>query len=112
LLGQVRRALGPVEHKVGAHLQQATTRGSQGLSKSRRGAGIDGLGQLGLLFGAIHRRIGTGIEHPIRAVPLHYRLAGHGVSEIQFSPAAGDQRDTGGLSGDKGLAQLAGSAGK
>ena len=112
LLGPIRRTLSPVEHKVGAHLQQPAARCRKGLSKGRRRAGIHRRRQLRLAFGLVHRRVGAGIEHPIGPMLLHRRPAGIGIGQIQLAAAAGDQLHLGRPGGDQLLAQLAGGAGE
>ena len=105
-------ALLAVEDKVGAHLQQAATGCGEGLSKRLRGARIHGRCQLGLAFRLVHRRVGAGIQHPVRTVFADDRGAGLGIGEIQFGAAAGDQLYPRGAGGPQGLAQLAVLAGK
>ena len=112
LVGPVGGTLGAVEDKIRAHLQQPAPRGRQRFSKGRRGAAIDGMGQLRLAFGPIHRRIGAGIEHPGRPVLKHRCGAGLRIGQVQLGPAAGNQPYPLGPGVDQGLAQLAGGAGE
>ena len=76
LLGPIGMALGAVEHKVGADLQQAAAGLLQCSSESRWSLGIHRLSQRRLLFGLIHRGVGPGIEHPLRALLFHDAAAG------------------------------------
>jgi hypothetical protein len=118
LLGPVRAALGAVEHEVGAHLQEPAACRGKGFSKRSRSIGIHGLGQCWLTLGPIHGRVGTSIQHPIRAVRVHRGTAGLRGGEIQgqqpgtATAAGGDQLHPRGLRSNQRLAQLAGGAGE
>ena len=122
LLRAVGTALSAVEHEIGAHLQQAPTGFAQGLGEGARGAGIDGVGQLGLAFGLVHRGVSAAVEHPVRPVLMHSCAAGLGISQIErdqaiaFSTAAtatgGDQLHAAGHLLAQSVAKLAGGAGE
>jgi len=89
LLRPVGAALLAVEHKVGAHLQQATAGVCQGLGKGPRRVAIHRLGQLRFAFGLVHGGVSAGVEHPVGPVLQHSRAAGSGIGQIQGQQASG-----------------------
>ena len=69
-------ALSTVKDKVGAELEQSAACLLQGSGKCRWSLGIHRLSQRRLAFGLIHRGVGPGIKHPIRALLFNDAAAG------------------------------------